>query len=184
MWKRMTLALFASLFLLTGLGVKAQQNPETLTYRLNKVDVNGLQKVSREKFLELSGLSLGQSLKFADLKTAANKLSAFGFFSSVSYRYNWDGDNMDVIFDIEESKAPEPAPQLESPKPTVLGKIEFSGLQRCDQAADVNALGLQMGSMYDQKQLNAATKRLGDIGYFSDVSYSYREVNGQMIARF
>src|SRR5262245_509107 len=129
MWKRMTLALFTSLFLLTGPGVKAQQNPETLTYRLNKVEVNGLQKVSREKLLELSGLSLGQSLKFADLKTAANKLSASGLFASVRYRYNWDGDNLDVIFDIEESKAPEPSPQPEAPKPAALGKIEFSGLQ-------------------------------------------------------
>lgn len=44
MWKRMTLALFVALFLLTGLGARAQQNPEAQTYRLNKVDVNGLKR--------------------------------------------------------------------------------------------------------------------------------------------
>jgi hypothetical protein len=49
MWKKMTPALFASLFLLTGLGARAQQNPETQTFRLNKVDVNGLQKISRSR---------------------------------------------------------------------------------------------------------------------------------------
>jgi hypothetical protein len=38
MWKKMTPALFASLFLLTGLGARAQQNPETQTFRLNKSD--------------------------------------------------------------------------------------------------------------------------------------------------
>src|SRR5262249_9781672 len=90
----------------------------------------------------------------------------------------------DVIFDIEESKPPEPGPAPATPKTPVLGKIEFSGLQRCDQAAAVAAVGLQLGAVYDQKQLNAASKRLGDAGYFSDINYSYREVDGQMVARF
>jgi outer membrane protein assembly factor BamA len=174
MWKRMALALFVSLFLVgADQRVCHGQNPETQTFRLNKVDVNGLQKISREKFLEVSGLQLGQGVKFADLKAVANKLYESGLFASVKYRYNWDGDNLDVIFDIEESKPPEPSPAPASPKSFVLGKIEFSGLQRCDQATAVNALGLQLGAAMDQKQLNAATKRLGDTGYFSDVNYSY-----------
>jgi outer membrane protein insertion porin family len=185
MWKRMALALFVSLFLVgADLRVCAGQNPETQTFRLNKLDVNGLQKISREKFLEVSGLQLGQSVKFADLKTVANKLYESGLFASVKYRYSWDGDNLDVIFDIEESKPPEPSPAPASPKTPVLGKIEFSGLQRCHQAIAVNALGVQLGAAMDQKQLNAATKRLGDTGYFSDVNYSYREVDGQMVAQF
>jgi outer membrane protein assembly factor BamA len=184
MLKRMTLALFASLFLLTSFGARAQQNPETQTYRLNKVDVNGLQKISREKFLELSGLSLGQSLKFADLKTAANKLYESGLFANINYRYSWDGDNLDVIFQIEESKPPEPGPAAAAPKTLVLGKVAFSGLQRCDEATALAAAGLQLGAVLDQKQLNAASKRLGDTGYFSDVNYTYGEVGGQMVAQF
>src|SRR5215475_10361080 len=184
MWKKMTPALFASLFLLAGLMARAQQNPETQTFRLNKLDVNGLQKISREKFLEVSGLQLGQSLKFADLKTVANKLYESGHFASVKYRYSWDGDNLDVNFEIEESKSPEPSSAPAAPKTSVLGKLEFSGLQRCDQATAVNASGLQLGATIDQKQLNAAAKRLADTGYFSDVNYSYREVDGQMVALF
>lgn len=177
-------ALFVSLFLLAGLGARAQQNPETHTFRLNKLDVNGLQKVSREKFLEVSGLQLGQGVKFADLKAVSNKLYESGLFVSVKYRYSWDGDNLDVTFDIEESKPPEPGPAPAAPKTPVLGKIEFSGLRRCDQATAVNALGLQLGAVFDQKQLNAASKHLGDTGYFSDINYSYREVDGQMVAQF
>ena len=184
MWKRMAPALFVSLLLLAGFGARAQQNPETQTFRLNKLDVNGLQKISREKFLEVSGLQPGQGVKFADLKAVANKLYDSGLFASVKYRYSWDGDNLDVTFDIEESKPPEPSPAPAAPKTPVLGKIEFSGLQRCDQGTAVNALGLQLGAVLDQKQLNAATKRLGDTGYFSDVNYSYREVDGQMVAQF
>ncbi|HKC85422.1 MAG TPA: hypothetical protein VKG02_05575 [Blastocatellia bacterium] len=74
MWRRITLALFVSLFLVgADQRVCPGQNPETQTFRLNKLDVNGLQKISREKFLEVSGLQLGQGVKFADLKTASNK---------------------------------------------------------------------------------------------------------------
>ena len=132
----------------------------------------------------MSGLQLGQGVKFADLKAVSNKLYESGLFSSVKYRYSWDDDNLDVTFDIEESKPPEPSPAPAAPKTPVLGKIEFSGMQRCDHATAVNTLGLQLGAAIDQKQLNAATKRLGDTGYFSDVNYSYREVDGQMVAQF
>src|SRR5215475_4199005 len=185
MWRRIIPALFFSLFLVAAdTQVCPGQNPETQTFRLNKLDVNGLQKISREKFLEVSGLRLGQGVKFADLKVVANKLYESGLFASVKYRYSWDGDNLDVIFDIEESKPPEPSPAPASPKTPVLGKIEFSGLQRCDQTTAVNALGLQLGATIDQKQLNAAAKRQADTGYFSDVNYSYREVDGQMVALF
>jgi len=184
MRKRIMTALFVSLFLL-GADLRVPgQDPETQTFRLNKLDVNGLQKISREKFLEASGLRLGQNIKFADLKTVANKLYESGLFASVKYRYNWDGDNLDVTFDVEESKPPEPGSAPAAPKTPVLGKIEFSGLQRSDQATAVNALGLQLGAVFDQKHLNAAAKRLADTGYFSDISYSYREVDGQMVALF
>ncbi|HKQ74628.1 MAG TPA: POTRA domain-containing protein [Blastocatellia bacterium] len=177
-------ALFVSLILLTGSGARAQQDPETQTFRLNKLDIIGLQKVSREKFIEVGGLQLGQSLKFADLKTVANKLYESNLFARVKYRYSWDGENLDVIFEIEESKPPEPSPAPAAPKIPALSKIEFSGLQRLDQATAANASGLQLGATIDQKQLNAASKRLADTGYFSEVNYSYREKDGQMVALF
>lgn len=82
----------------------------------------------------MSGLTLGQSLKFADLKTATNKLVDSGLFANVRYRYSWDGDNLDVIFEVEESKPPEPAPAPAAPKSLALGKIAFSGLKRCNGA--------------------------------------------------
>src|SRR5215475_2794662 len=88
------LALFVSLFLVIASGARPQQEPETQTFRLNKLDVIGLQKISREKFIEVSGLQLGQSLKFADLKTVANKLYESNLFARVKYRYSWDGENL------------------------------------------------------------------------------------------
>jgi len=181
---RLMAALFISFLLLTGSRTGAAQEPDTQTFRLNKIDVNGLQKVSREKFIEVSGLQLGQNIKFADLKTVTSKLYSSGLFAKVRYQYSWMGDTLDVTFDVEESK-PAPAPAAPTaPKTPVLGKIEFSGLQRCDQATATNASGLQLGATFDQKQLNASAKRLADTGYFSEVNYSYREVDGQMVALF
>ena len=178
------MALLVFLVLIVGFGAQAQQEPETQTYRLNKLDIVGLQQITREKFIEVSGLRLGQSLKFADLKTVANRLYESNLFSRVKYRYSWEAENLDVIFEIEESKPPEPAPAVAASKNPTLGKIEFSGLQRIDHAAAVSASGLQLGATIDQKQLNAASKRLADSGYFSDINYSYREIDGKMVAIF
>ena len=178
------LALFVSLLLAIGLSAKAQPDPETVTFRLNKIEVNGLQKVSREKFLEASGLRLGQNIKFADLKTVADKLYNSGLFARVSYRYNWTAENLDVIFDVEESKPAAPSPAPATSKTPALGKIEFSGLQRYDQATAAKTLDLQLGAAFDQNRLKAAAKHLLDTGYFSEVNYSYREENGQIVTLF
>lgn len=177
-------AIFVSLLLLVGAQARAEQEPETQTFRLNRLNVNGLQKISREKFLEVSGLRLGQNIKFADLKTVTNKLYGSGLFTKARYQYSWMGESLNVTFDVEERRPAPPRPAPAPPKKPMLGNIEFSGLQRCDRTTAANASGLQLGAAFDQKQLNAAAKRLADTGYFSEVNYSYREVNGQMVALF
>lgn len=161
------------------------QDPETMTFRLNKVEFIGLQKLTPEKLLEFSGLKIGQDIKFADLKPVANKLYDSGQIAKVSYRYSWDDNKLDVVFTIEESKpAPPPEPVVASTKPATLNKIEFKGLQRLDQATAINSTGLKLGTVLDQQQLNAAAKQLADTGYFSEVTYNYRRENAEMIAVF
>src|SRR5262249_16717514 len=143
---RLLSALFVSILLLIGSQARAQQESNSQTYRLNKLDVNGLQKVSREKFLEVSGLRLDQSIKFADLEIVPNKLYVSVLFAKVKYQYSWTGENLDVTFEVEESK---PAPSNSAPatpKTPALGKIEFTGLQRCDHATAANVSGLQLGA--------------------------------------
>lgn len=175
------LAVLWMLLLVPGLFA---QDPETMTFRLNKVEFSGVQKLNHEKLMELSGLKIGQEIKFADLKPAANKLYDSGQIAKVSYRYSWDNDKLDVVFSIEESK-PAPAPEpTASAKPSTLSKIEFKGLQQLDQATAIRDSGLKLGTMLDQQQLNAAAKQLADTGYFSEVSYNYRRENGEMVAVF
>jgi outer membrane protein assembly factor BamA len=186
MLTRMIIGLLASLILLLSVrGMVRQQDPDTVNFRLNKLEIVGLQKLSREKFLELSGLKLEQSLKLADLRPVADKLYSSSLFVKVRYRYSWMGDLLDVFFDVEEAPPVPPQPSLSSePKPLTLGKIEFTGLQRCDRATAIQATGLQIGAPFDQKQLNAAAKSLTGSGYFSEVNYNYRLENDQGVALF
>ncbi|MCI0337278.1 MAG: hypothetical protein L0226_06865, partial [Acidobacteria bacterium] len=176
--------LVSFLLLLCSQGI-AQQDQNTIAYRLSKVEIVGLQKVSREKFLELSGLQLNQSLKLADLQTVADKLYGSSLFAKIRYRYNWMGELLDVVFEVEEV-SPDPT-EPSSPvtaKPLVLGKIEFNGLQRCDSTTAIQATMLQVGAPFEQKQLNAAAKRLAGTGYFSEINYNYRKESGQAVALF
>lgn len=160
------------------------QDPETMTFRLNKVEFIGLQKLNHDKLLEISGLKIGQDIKFADLKPVANKLYDSGLIAKVSYRYTWDNDKLDVKFTIEESKPAPPPEPAATAKPVTLGKIEFKGLQQLDQATAINSTGLKPGLALDQQQLNAAAKLLAETGYFSEVNYNYRRENGEMVAVF
>ena len=179
--QRTLASVFMMLLMVSGLFA---QDPETMTFRLNKVEANGLQKLSQEKFLELSGLKIGQDIKFADLKTVANRLYDSGLIAKVSYRYSWADGKLDVVFNVEESK-PAPPPEPAAPaKPPTLSKIEFKGLQRLNQAAVVGFTGLKLGTVLDQQQLNVAAKQLAETGYFSEVTYNYRRENGEMVALF
>lgn len=181
-----SLRLWASAIVLLFLMVSGllAQDPETMTFRLNKVEFIGLQRLNHDKLLEISGLKIGQDIKFADLKPIANKLYDSGLIAKVSYRYSWDDGKLDVLFNIEENKPAPPPEPVAATKPATLSKIEFKGLQQLDQATAIGSTGLKLGTMLDQQQLNAAAKQLADTGYFSEVSYNYHRENGEMVAVF
>jgi len=179
------LGLLMLMLLLSAQVMGQEPDPATITFRLNKLEIVGLQKVSREKFLETAGPKLEQTLKFADLRAASDKLYTSNLFSKVRYRYSWTGDLLDVVFDVEEgSLYPQPAASPGPAKPLVLGKIEFAGLQRCDRATATAATGLQVGAPFEQKQLGAAARRLASTGYFSEINYNFRQESDQVVAVF
>lgn len=97
------------LLLLSLPGVAQTAPPAVL--RLAKLEIEGLQKISKEKALAISGLSLGQSLKLDDLNAVADKFYASGLFAQVRYRYSWTGEQLDVVFQVEEAKRVAPAPR-------------------------------------------------------------------------
>ena len=78
----------------------------------------------------------------------------------------------------QPTAAPAPA-EPKAAKPIVLGRIEFQGLQRCDQATAAKAVALKAGVPFDQGQLDAAAKRLAETGYFAELNYSFASQDGQ-----
>ena len=174
--------------LLCALATVSAQDP-TQVFKLAKLDLNGLQNISREKFMELSGLQIGQSLTIVQLKEAANQASSSGRFDKVGYRYSSVGEQLSVSFDlIERPPAPttpvEPAAKPKPAEPMKLGKVVFNGLKRCDEATALKVSGLQMGTVFDSKNLTAAAKSLSQTGYFSEITYEYARVDGQAVANF
>ncbi|MBK6799419.1 MAG: hypothetical protein IPG76_22270 [Acidobacteria bacterium] len=49
------------------------QDPPPAEFQLDKLDLEGLQKVDREKIIEISGLKTGQRLELEDLNRATDK---------------------------------------------------------------------------------------------------------------
>lgn len=174
--------------LLCALATAGAQDP-TQVFKLAKLDLNGLQQISREKFMELSGLQIGQSLTIIQLKEAASQASLSGLFDKVGYRYSWMGEQLSISFDlIERSPAQvtpvEPAAKPTPAEPLKLGKVVFNGLKRCDETTALKVSGLQAGTVFDSKSLTAAAKSLSQTGYFSEITYKYARGDGQAIANF
>jgi outer membrane protein insertion porin family len=72
--------------------------------RLQKIEVNGLKRMSVAQLIERSGLQAGQLVDVAALDAAAEQLLATGLFTRLSYRYRTQGDAATVTFEVEEAK--------------------------------------------------------------------------------
>ena len=160
------------------------QDPPPAEFQLDKLDLEGLQKVDREKIIEISGLKTGQRLRLEDLNRATDKLYASGMFSRVNYRYSWTGDRLHVVFRFEEAQPPPAAPAPKAAKTPALGRIEFNGLRRFDLSNAIQVSGLTTGNPVNQAQFNEATRRLLNSGFFSEVNYSLSQDGDRINALF
>src|SRR5262245_13894446 len=86
------------LFLLLLAPVILGQTTAPQQFRLNKIEVEGLRKVGKEKVIEACGLKIGQEVDMGALKTAANRLHDSGWFNKVSYSYQFAEGQIDVTF--------------------------------------------------------------------------------------
>src|SRR5690349_12574812 len=92
-----------ALLLFGVLSVSAQDQNQKWT--LAKVSFVGLQAQKPEEMTTASGLQLGQTLDVAAIKAASQKLSDSGLFKRVAARYQYQGENVEVIFTVEELPA-------------------------------------------------------------------------------
>lgn len=100
--KQMVATAFA-LLLFGVLSVNAQDQDKKWT--LAKVSFAGLQAQKSEEMTAASGLQLGQTVDVAGIKAASQKLSDSGLFKRVAARYQYQGENVEVIFTVEELPA-------------------------------------------------------------------------------
>ncbi len=73
-------------------------------WRLAGVEAEGLQSLTVERIVALSGLTVGQPVAETDLQAAAQRLIDSGFFRTITYRYRYQGENLTAIFVVEEGE--------------------------------------------------------------------------------
>jgi len=79
-----------------------QQSQEPKSFRLERLEFEGLKRFGREQVVEASGLKIGQMVNEPVLDQAANRLVQSGFFTNVSYRLRAGGGQATVTFSVEE----------------------------------------------------------------------------------
>lgn len=80
----------------------AQQSNAASSFQLSKVDFVGLKKYDRQQILTASELKLGQAVTLETIDAAARKLAGLGFFRRVNYRYQVNGNQLEVVFEVDE----------------------------------------------------------------------------------
>ena len=145
-------------------------------FRLSKIEVEGLRTVSKEKVIEACGLKIGQEVDLGAIKTAANRLHDSGWFTQVTYRYNFSEGQIDVTFEVEE--------KVLSAGPAKLGEVEFLGLRQIQRDLALKESGLQPGQLVDRDAIEAASKRLAATGYFLRGTFQYQQLNERIKVTF
>lgn len=79
-----------------------QQTSGAKPLQLARIEVEGLQRYSKEQIVEASGLKTGQTIDETSLDEAANKLLQTGFFTNLSYRVHASSNQATVTFVVEE----------------------------------------------------------------------------------
>lgn len=76
------------------------QGPKPL--RLERLEIEGLKRYTKDQIIESSGLKIGQTINETLLDEAANRVVQTGFFANVSYRVRATGEQATVTFQVEE----------------------------------------------------------------------------------
>jgi len=90
-----------AMLLLAAVAV-AQDTPPNVKWRLTAIAFEGLKSQSPDKIVAASGLQVGQTIDFEEVKAAAQRLSQTGLFGKVSYRYRYSSAQIELTFELEE----------------------------------------------------------------------------------
>jgi outer membrane protein insertion porin family len=82
---------------------RAQSAPGP-SFHLSKISVAGQEHLEESSIVAASGLRQGQSVTLEEVSAAALRLAKYGAFDTVNFRYFTQGNDLDVIFEVVESK--------------------------------------------------------------------------------
>jgi len=94
------LALLSMILLVCGSTELAAQQ----TFKIGKIEFEGLQRLSAEDIIETSTLKIGQPFDVSVLDVAAQRLMDSGLFKNVAYRTHANRDQITITFLVEETK--------------------------------------------------------------------------------
>lgn len=98
-------ALFLMALLMSAPYADGQQRPAAKTMRLSSIEVSGLQRVTKEQVIAISGLQIGEHISIEMLDAAAQRLSNSGLFTNLNYRLRGSNEAAIVTFEVTELKA-------------------------------------------------------------------------------
>lgn len=82
----------------------AQISPAQPARKIARIDTEGLQSVSHENVIAMSGLKIGEPFSVAAVDAGAQRLIDSGLFKNVGYRTRTTGPAVTITFQLEELK--------------------------------------------------------------------------------
>ena len=70
---------------------------------LREITVDGLSKLPKDQFINLTGLQLNSQVSRNDLQSSADRLLATGLFRDVKYRFRTNNEELSLDFTVQES---------------------------------------------------------------------------------
>ena len=122
---------------------------------LSKIEVLGLQRMSSDQVVQLSGLQLGQTIDAPRIDAAADKLMSSGFFRRVSYRVRSEDYDLTVIFELEEKPTDKPRGPVVSTA-DVLGQVTWTGQRVLSTQELSTAFALRSGDPAARDKIDQA----------------------------
>jgi outer membrane protein insertion porin family len=88
------------ILLICGFRASSQQS-----FKIAKIEFEGLNRLSAEELITTAGLKIGQPFEISALDAAAQRLIDSGLFKNVAYRTRPNRDQITITFQVEEAKA-------------------------------------------------------------------------------
>jgi outer membrane protein insertion porin family len=93
--------LFWFVLIIIAFGDALAQQPSR---KIAKIEIVGLVRLSADEVVSTSGLKTGELFSIESLDAAGQKLFDSGLFANVSYRTTTKGDQVTIIFQVEETR--------------------------------------------------------------------------------